>query len=252
MPYDPLREPEPERRRRRAASGGATSAATSAAVALAAFPLLVVAPSAARAQMVGTPVLQNAFANRGVTVAVNYGSASGSRSYGAAGAWAPGGGRIVLSLGGGLLDPTEAGIKSRTTYGARVAFAVKELMDGAAGLGAFAGVGGLSAAKSDAAAAGDAGSLLTVPVGVTLGYRHALGATRAISAYAAPFYSWTRASAAGQSESAGRIRVSAGLDVALVPKVGLTLGVESGAKAAAGKPGATSSLFGVGLSYAFR
>ncbi|HET7457125.1 MAG TPA: hypothetical protein VFJ74_05700 [Gemmatimonadaceae bacterium] len=219
---------------------------------LAALAVLLPLAAAAvplHAQMLGTPVLQNAFANKGVTVAADYGSGGGARSYGAAAAWAPASGRVILSLGGGVLDPSDAGVKSRTTYGVRAAFAVKELMDGAAGIGVFAGVGGGGAPKNDSLGVG---SLLTVPAGITVGYRHALGATRAISVYASPFYSWAKATVAGQSASAGRIRVSGGLDVALVPKVGLTLGFESGAKAAAGKPGPTSSLFGVGLSYAFR
>jgi hypothetical protein len=217
--------------------------------AIATAALLAAPGGLARAQMVGTPVLQNAFTNRGVTVAANYGSASGSRSYGAAAAWAPASGRVVLSLGGGVFDPSDAGLKSRTTYGARAAFAVKEFASGAVGVGAFAGVGGAGAPKNDELGVGN---ILTVPAGLTIGYRHALGATRAISVYAAPFYSWARATVGGQSESEGKLRVSAGLDVALIPKVGLTLGVESGAKATEGKPGATSSLFGAGLSYAFR
>jgi hypothetical protein len=203
----------------------------------------------AGAQMLGAPVLQNAFANRGVTVAANFGSGGGARSYGGAAAWAPASGRLVVSGGLGVLDPNDAGVKSRTTYGARAAFAVKELMNGSIGIGAFAGVGGAVAPKNDAAGVG---SVLTVPAGVTLGYRRAIGATRAISAYASPFYSWARARALGETVSAGRVRVSAGLDAALIPKVGLTIGVETGAKAAEGKPGPRASLFGVGLSYAFR
>jgi hypothetical protein len=233
----------------KAAAAARSAARARLPLAAIATAALLAAPGAARAQMLGTPVLQNAFANRGVTVAANYGSASGSRSYGAAAAWAPASGRVVLSLGGGVFDPSDAGLKSRTTYGVRAAFAVKEFASGAVGVGAFAGVGGAGAPKNDELGVG---SILTVPAGITLGYRHALGATRAFSVYASPFYSWARATVAGQSESAGRLRVSGGLDVALIPKVGLTLGVESGAKAAEGKPGATSSLVGVGLSYAFR
>jgi hypothetical protein len=216
-------------------------------VATAAAELL--APRAAAAQMLGAPVLQNAFANRGITVAANFGSGGGARSYGAAAAWAPASGRIVLSAGAGVFDPSDAGVKSRTTYGTRAAFAVKEFMQGAVGVGAFAGVGGAATPKNDTAGIG---SILTVPAGVTLGYRRALGATRAVSVYGAPFYSWTQARALGQTESAGRFRVSFGVDAALIPKVGLTLGVETGAKAAEGKPGARASLFGAGLSYAFR
>lgn len=220
--------------------------AAAAAMALAAGAAL---PHHARAQMLGAPVLQNAFANPGVTIAANYGSGSSVRSYGAAAAWAPASGRIILSLGGGVLDPTPAGVKSRTTYGARVAVAVKELLDGGVGLGAFAGVGGAPAPKNDASGEGSA---LTLPVGLTVGYRRAIGTTRGISVYGAPFYSWARASALGETRSAGRVRFSAGLDAALIPKVGLTLGVETGAKAGDGDPGPRSSLFGVGLSYAFR
>jgi hypothetical protein len=242
MTISHARAPRPRRRRRRVTSLTATALAFGATVA-------AVAPRTAGAQMLGAPVLQNAFANRGLTAAADFGSGGGARSYGLAAAWAPASGRIVLSAGAGVFDPNAAGAKSRTTYGVRAAFAVKELMSGAVGVGAFAGFGGAAAPKNDATGVG---SITTLPVGVTLGYRRAIGATRAISVYGAPFYSWARTRALGQTASAGRFRVSFGLDAALIPKVGLTLGVETGAKAAADEPGARASLFGAGLSYAFR
>src|SRR5215213_5877833 len=52
---------------------------------------------ASNAQMPGLPVLQNAFANSGVTVAGNYGHVSGSNVFGVAGAWGLGSGRFQIS-----------------------------------------------------------------------------------------------------------------------------------------------------------
>ena len=38
----------------------------------------------------------------------------------------------------------------------------------------------------------------------------------------------------------------------LTPRIGVTIGAETGAEAKAGKPGPRSSVFGAGLSYAFK
>ena len=117
---------------------------------------------------------------------------------------------------------------------------------GSFGVAPFVGIG---------AANRDGMSLLHVPVGVAAGYRRGLGATRAISVYGSSFYSWTRATSDADedlSANKGLIRFSLGLDVTVIPKVGLTLGYELGAKADETEPGARSSTFGIALSYAFR
>jgi hypothetical protein len=197
------------------------------------------------AQMLGLPVLQNGFSNPGITAAVNYGTAEGVRGYGVAGAWAPASGRFQVSAGIGGYDPDEG--KTWVTYGGRVAVPLTGLTGkGSFGVAPFAGLG----------AATNAGlALMHVPVGVAAGYRRALGATRAISVYGSSFYGWTRFTsdvAGAPTVSSSLLRFSGGLDVALTPGLGITIGYEAGKNAADDEPGPTGSLFGIGLSYAFR
>ena len=116
-------------------------------------------------------------------------------------------------------------------------------MAGKLGIGAFAGVGG---------ATQDEVKLLHVPAGASISWRTRLGERRGISLYAAPFYSWTRVSVEDESQSKGLIRASFGVDVAVVPALGITVGYELGQKAGEDEPGATGGAFGVGVSYALR
>jgi hypothetical protein len=175
-------------------------------LALAAALTIGAALPTAGAQMLGTPVLQNAFSNPGFTIAANYGTGGDASAYGGAVAWAPR--RAVVQLSGGAV-----------------------------------GVGGLSASGA---------TTLRVPAGVSIGYRRALGRDRGVSGYVAPFYSWSRLKADGATDSAGRFRISFGVDVAVLPALGLTVGYETGSEARAGEPGPTGGLFGIGLSYALR
>ena len=192
--------------------------------------------------MPGLPVLQNAFANPGLTAAFDYGHPSHGSTYALAAAWAPGAGRFQLSAGVGSYAPPSG--SSTVSYGARIAIPVLTFMaNKSLGVGIFGGAGGASVSGT---------TLMQVPVGVSVGYRRPVGATRAISVYAAPFYDWTRASASGTSASAGLFRVSAGLDFAVTSSIGVTIGVEGGGTAKAGNPGPDGSILGVGVSYAFR
>ena len=205
--------------------------------------LILVGTRALDAQMPGLPVLQNGFSNAGITIAGNYGRTKELLAYGAAVAWSPSSGRFQLSAGGGLATPEREG--SGASYGARVAMAFgSSLKGGRFGLAPFAGMG---AAKFD-------GKRVTqIPAGVGAGFRARLGATRGVAVFASPFYSWTQVSEPGlASRQAGLLRVSVGADVALFPKMGLTLGWETGAIARDGDPGATGGIVGAGVSYAFR
>jgi hypothetical protein len=202
-------------------------------------------PRALGAQMPGLPVLQSAFPNRGVTAGVNYGSSSGERAYGAAAAFATSGSRLAASLGLGVLDPSDAGVPSRSSAGLRIAVTGPRFLDRTVGVAAFAGFGGSPRKKTQP-------GVTNIPAGVSVAWRHAIGESRGIAVYAAPFYSWTRSSLDGKSASQGLFRVSAGLDVAVAQRIGVTVGTETGSKAGAGEPGPTSSSFGVGLAYAFR
>jgi hypothetical protein len=197
------------------------------------------------AQMLGVPVLQNGFSNPGITVAVNYGTADSVRGYGIAAAWAPANGRFQVSGGFGGYDPDEG--KTWATYGGRFAMPLTRFTGtGNFGIAPFAGIG---------AANREGVSLMHVPVGVAAGYRRGLGATRAVSVYGSSFYGWNRTTSdadADASDSKGLIRFSGGVDVTVIPALGLTLGYEFGAKAGDDEPGPRGSIFGIGLSYAFR
>ncbi len=202
--------------------------------------LLVLAPVSLPAQMLGVPVLQNAFANPGFTVAANYATEEDAQAYGLAAAWSPGGARFQISGGAGAFAPDEG--STMGTAGLRVMVPVTNLFGGSLGIAAFAGAGGGSR---------DELSIVSVPVGAAIGYRLAL-AGRGVSLYAAPFYSWSRATIEGEDAvNAGVVRGSVGLDVGLFRTLGITAGAEFGAKPDEGDPGPQGTRFGIGLSYAF-
>lgn len=207
--------------------------------------VLGMSPGVASAQMLGVPVLQNGFTNPGITVAVNYGSVESARGYGIAGAWAPASGLFQVSGGVGQYDADEG--KAWVTYGGRFAMPLTRFTGvGSFGVAPFAGIG---------AANRDGMSLMHIPVGVAAGYRRALGATRAISAYGSSFYGFTRLTSDSETDVSakkGLLRFSLGLDVTVIPALGLTLGYELGATADDGEPGPQGSMFGIGVSYAFR
>jgi hypothetical protein len=187
-------------------------------------------------------VLQNAFANPGFTIAVNYGRSDSVQAYAGAVAWAPASARFQVTAGFGSIDPE--GAKRSQGWGARASVPITQtMMEGKLGIGAFAGVGGASQ---------DEGDILHVPAGASVSFRTRLGERRGISFYAAPFYSWMRATIADESISKGLFRASLGVDVAVVPALGLTVGYELGQTADEGEPGATGGTFGVGISYALR
>lgn len=212
---------------------------TRAAVALAA---VLLATSSALAQMPGVPVLQNAFANPGLTIAINYGTGNDIRAYAGAVAWAPTSTRFQVTGGFGAINP-DPGDRTQA-WGARVAVPITQSMAaGRLGIGAFAGVGGASQEGT---------SLLHVPAGASVSWRMRLGDRRGVSLYAAPFYSWMRTKVDDESSSAGLFRASFGLDITVVSSLGLTVGYELGQKADDGEPGATGGVFGVGVSYALR
>ncbi len=193
----------------------------------------------ARTQMLGAPVLQNAFTNRGFTVGVDFGAGDHSHSYGGAVAWTPANEHFQFNAGVAYLD--RKGASGTATYGARLMVPV---LSGTSpfGVAPFVGMGGANF---------DGINDWQIPLGITAGYRRALGANgRGISAYVSPFYSWARIRQDQHTETHGLFRVSVGVDAAVVPSVGVTIGYETGAKAGEGQPGATGGIFGLGVSYA--
>ena len=202
--------------------------------------LLIFAPAPLLGQMLGVPVLQNAFANPGFTVAANYATEPDAMAYGAAAAWSPGGARFQVSGGAGAYTPDEG--STMGTAGLRVMVPLTTFLGGSLGVAAFAGGGGGSR---------DQLSIVSVPVGAAIGYRLAFGG-RGVSLYASPFYSWSRASLEGEEAvNAGVVRASVGVDVGLFRTLGLTAGAEFGATPDDGEPGPTGTRFGIGLSWAF-
>jgi len=207
---------------------------------------LLLPTTSLHAQQPGAPVLQNGFANPGVTVAVNYGKGEHSDLLGAALAWSPGKGTFQFSAGAGRLDVDSTGFDPMTTYGLRVAFPRFGFMGGRVGMAPFIGLGGAS---------GDSTKTLIVPIGVGAGWRMALGSTRALSLYATGTYLRTQVTpeAEGQDkQSADLLRFAAAADVTLFRNVGLTLGTEFGSAADHGATVPEGTIFGAGLSWRFR
>jgi opacity protein-like surface antigen len=208
---------------------------------VAAAVLVSATARAAPAQMVGVPVLQNAFLNPGVTLGANLAASSDALVYAGAIAWVPENEKIQLSGGFGVLDPD--GGSGLATWGARAMVPISAIGTRTLGAAVFVGVGSLSRGGA---------TETRIPLGASVGYRGMLGGKRAISAYLAPFVDVSRFKHDSVSERKTLFRVSLGVDVAMVNQVGVTLGYEWGARAPEGSPGPAGGLFGVGVSYALR
>jgi hypothetical protein len=195
-------------------------------------------------QLPGLPVLQNAFVGPGFAAAINGGGGAGSSAYAAALGWAPGSARFQVSVGAGAhVGSGETG----GAFGARVAVPVFSLMNGNLGVAAFAGLGGARGPRVQGARVG----LGQAPVGAAVGYRRALGATRGVSVYAAPFFAYLRNDFGDSTSSEGLFRISIGGDFALTRAIGLTAGLEAGATRRGTGPGRSGVVWGAGVSYAF-
>jgi len=205
-----------------------------------AVALAAIAARPASAQMVGVPVLQNAFVNPGVTFGANFAAASGAVVYGGALAWVPRSSKVQLSGGFGALVPDNG--SGHATWGTRAMFPITALGSRTLGVAAFVGVGGMSASGA---------TETRIPIGASVGYRATLGEWRAISAYIAPFADISRLKR-DTTVNKTLFRVSFGVDVAIARQIGLTIGYEWGTRAPEESPGPAGGLFGVGLSYALR
>ncbi|MBK5187355.1 MAG: hypothetical protein JJD97_03870 [Gemmatimonadaceae bacterium] len=194
---------------------------------------------AAHAQMLGAPVLQSAFTNRGLTVGLDFGAATDVSTYGSAAAWSPASEKYQFSAGVAYLHQKD--VSGTATYGVRLMVPVLGHQS-PFGVAPFVGMGGANFSGVND---------WQIPLGISAGYRRALGTSgRGVSGYLSPFYTWARVRANGQTQTHGLFRVSAGVDVAVLPSVGVTVGYETGANAGEGEPGATGGSFGLGVSYA--
>lgn len=210
---------------------------------------LAALPAAMHGQLPGAPVLQNAWANPGITAAANAATGGGSRVFAGAGAWAPRSGRFQLSAGIGTRDAEAGG--GGLAFGARVAVPVFSFAGGAFGVAGFLGAGAAREPDARIEVGGEQGGTVTqVPIGAAVGYRRAFSFIRGASVYGAPFYSYNRLTVGDSSVSAGAVRVSLGLDVGVTNRIGVTVGAELGGSAKPGFPGPTGSIWGLGASYA--
>lgn len=185
--------------------------------ALAAFAM-----SAAEAQVPGVAVLQNAFTSRGLAFAGNFGSSSGQSFFGGAAGWGLGE-RFQVSAAAGAQRSNGA---MRGAYGGRATMGVWSSSGGALGAAAFVGVGGAARTRDGSVVTNPA--VMSIPAGVSVGYRRGMGARRSISAYASPFYNWARVDS-GVVASTGAFRASVGVDVGLSANLGASIGGEFGA-----------------------
>lgn len=205
--------------------------------------------SSAAAQLPNAPILQNVWANPGMVGAFNMGGGSGGSVYAGAASWTPSSGRFQLSGGVGVQALSNGG-GSNAAYGARVAVPLGGA-GGSFGFGAFAGVGGGGAKRTvvDSITRDTLASSATttlIPVGGSVGWRKAIGASHGFSVYASPSYVFLT----GGGSSGGIFRVGLGGDVGITQSIGLTGGVELGqAKSSLGGPSGT--IYGLGVSYAF-
>lgn len=201
----------------------------------------------ATAQMPGVPVLQNAWANPGITVAVNAATAKQSSVLAAAGAWAPSSGRFQVSGGVGYRDSKSGG--AGAAFGARVTVPLVAFAEGAIGVAGFAGIGGASEPEATFGVR-RGGSTTQVPIGAAVGYRRALRFIRGVSLYGTPFYAFNRLAVGDSTISGGAFRVGLGADVGVTSRIGVTIGADLGGTPPAGDPGPRGSILGVGVSMA--
>ena len=187
----------------------------------------IVVVSTASAQVPGVAVMQNAFTSRGLAFAANFGSSAGQSFFGGAAGWGLTD-RIQVSGAGGV---QRSGNTTRGAYGARATMGVWSSRGGALGGAAFVGIGGAARTRTGAVVTNPA--IMSIPAGVSLGYRRGMGARRSISGYVSPFYNWARVdSGTGTITSTGAFRTSVGVDIGLSANLGASIGGEFGAKRA--------------------
>lgn len=200
--------------------------------------------------MPGAPVLQNAWGTPGIVGALNVTGGGDGSTYAAAGSWTPASGRFQFS--GGLGYQNRSGSGSALAYGARLAMP----FGGASstfGFAAFAGIGGGRSSRTDPTPAIVADSLsdttssaAQIPLGVGIGWRRAIGATRGFSVYATPSYVFYT----GGTDPGGLFRAAVAADFGITQRIGVTGGIEFGATRSRAVGGPSGTLYGIGVSYA--
>jgi hypothetical protein len=195
--------------------------------------------SVAFGQAPGVAVLQNAFTSRGLVVAGNFGSSAGQSFFGGAAGWGLGE-RFMLS---GAAGAQRARSTTRGAYGGRAAMGLWSSSGGSLGAAAFVGIGGATRTRAGGIVVNPA--VLSLPAGVSAGYRRGMGARGSISGYVSPFYNWVRTDSAAVVSS-GAFRTSVGVDIGFTRSMGASLGAEFGAGRGSGKGG---SVLGAAISF---
>lgn len=212
---------------------------------------LISAPSLV-AQAPGLPVLQGAFPGRGFAVAANVGRASGQPAVLGAAGFGARSGSLHFDLGAGVLTGGRDGYRSgQFMYGGRLAVRAVQFFDERVAVTPFAGYGS-TRAKLTRAARADSGTTVQfeeTPVGAAVGGRIAVGG-RAVALSVAPFYAWYRQSGAVATDTRGRLRATVSAEVALTPRIGVGLGIETGQTSDSVRPGPQGSLIALSASFA--
>jgi hypothetical protein len=229
--------------------------------------LAMLAAASAGAQLPGAPILQNVWATPGVVGALNVAGGGGTTVYAAALSWTPGVGRLQVSGGTGFASG--AGVGTRGAYGVRLSapFGGDASM---LGFAAFAGIGGAPArttttvvsctvvlpscavvtpvrATSGLIQFDSTTSTTIIPVGVSVGWRTAVGTSHGISVYGSPAFVYYT----GGTSNTGLIRAAVGIDAGITSSLGLTGGIEFGGTRPQAIGGPSGIVYGAGVSYGF-
>ena len=200
--------------------------------------LLIALP--AQGQVPGLAVLQNAFTSRGLAFAGNFGSSTGQSYFGAAAGWGLGD-RFMVSAAAGA---QRANTATRGAYGGRATMNVWSSAAGSFGAAAFAGVGGAARTRTNNVVTNAA--VMSLPLGVSVGYRRGMGTRGSISGYVSPFYSWSRVDAGAGVVSSNAFRASIGVDVGFSQNFGASVGGEFGAGRGSGS---RNGVLGAAITY---
>ena len=194
--------------------------------------------STSHGQVPGVAVLQNAFTARGLALAGNFGSSSGQSFFGGAAGWGLSD-RFALSGAAGVQRTRNS---TRGAYGGRAMMGVWSSKTGSLGGAAFAGIGGAASTSLNGVVVNPA--VVSIPAGISIGYRRSMGARGSLSGYVSPFYSWSRVDS-GAVASTGAFRASVGVDVGFTPSLGASIGGEFGAGKGSGRGG----VLGAAITY---
>jgi hypothetical protein len=101
---------------------------------------------------------------------------------------------------------------------------------GSLGAGAFVGYGAAPRTRANGVVTNPA--VMSIPAGISVGYKRELGTVRGWGVYLSPMYAWTRTDS-GSVASSSAFRFAAGVDFAFNQSMGVTVGGDFGARSSA-------------------